>query len=173
MAIRSRRQPASSQGSCFGPAFLDLARVSVAPIDFVCLLSIACSARGGGLVDNQPRDGGWDLRGKRSTTGGRIERWMIIVFDSENGTGPRQPGFPLQAVQNTVTQFANACRDFGMQFQSMQPTIFHAGDTMDVRGAFIQCATRAGFGTTNPPQLVVTFVCCAVDDAVPCSHMRS
>ena len=34
-----------------------------------------------------PRDGGWDIRGKKSTAAGVVERWVVIVFDSEQGQG--------------------------------------------------------------------------------------
>lgn len=105
-----------------------------------------------------PRDGGWDIRGKKSTAAGVVERWVVIVFDSEQGQGRGNFGFPMPAAQNAVTQFARACQEFGMRFKTMTPVIFYAGDTLDVRGSFIEASKRSGFSPKEPPQLVCTFV---------------
>lgn len=84
---------------------------------------------------------------------------MAIVFDTEQGLpGRRDSGFPLQMAQGSVTALARACRDFGINIENPQPTIFYAGDTMDVRGAFMETARRAGFSPNTPPQLIVTYV---------------
>ena len=96
----------------------------------VRLTSRDYSMNGNGESLVQPRDGGWRLGRERFTAPGRVDRWVVVVFDSEQGTGPRQPGFPLGQVQQAVTGFAQACAKMGIQFASMQPSIFHAGDTV-------------------------------------------
>lgn len=50
------------------------------------------SQRGNGEAIVQPRDGAWDIRGKRGTTCGRVVRWLVVVFTEERGTGGRDPG---------------------------------------------------------------------------------
>jgi len=114
--------------------------------------------RGQGESIANPRDGGWDIRGKRSTAAGKVERWVVIVFANEQGSGPRDPGFPMQAAQQSVTNFVGACSQFGIQFANRQPVIHYAGDNMDVRGAFIKASQAANLTPQNPPQFILTYV---------------
>lgn len=161
-----------------------------APVPLRCLSIIADltvsaeSANGNGEALVQPRDGGWRLGREKFTAPGKVERWVVVVFDSDqlSGNGPRAQGFTLPQVQQAVTLFAEACEKFGIRFRSKQPAIHHAGDTvgvvflrflrevsraskahslgpqMDVRGAFIKAASKGGYSPQLPPQLIVTFV---------------
>ncbi|CAD6580475.1 MAG: hypothetical protein CYPHOPRED_001225 [Cyphobasidiales sp. Tagirdzhanova-0007] len=104
-----------------------------------------------------PRDGGWDLRGKKAAKSGkRIERWMVVVFADNNAS---RDGFPLPEVQQSVRSFAMACKEWGLNIINPQPLIFHAGGNpnVPVQAAFVQASKLAGFGAPNPPQFVVTY----------------
>lgn len=67
-------------------------------------------------------------------------------------------GFPRPAVQQAVMDFVRACREWGPVFKNTQPLILHVGNTMDVARAIRDAGKRAGYGTPNPPQFVLTFV---------------
>lgn len=71
---------------------------------------------------------------------------------------PGREGFPKPAVEQAVTDFVRACRDWGPIFNNTRPIILHVGNTMDVSRAIRDAGKRAGYGAPNPPQFVLTFV---------------
>lgn len=71
----------------------------------------------------------------QSTTPAR-QRWSLLPRAHEKRdlakvavAMEQQQGFPLNQVQQAVTMFAQASGKFGIPFASMQPPLFHAGDT--------------------------------------------
>lgn len=110
----------------------------------------------GGSLPQQARDGQWETRGKKALIAGKgVERWFVVVFADDN---PGRDGFPKPAVQQAVTDFVRACRDWGAVFSNTQPYILHVGNTMDVSRALRDAGKRAGYGVSNAPQFVLTFI---------------
>lgn len=127
-----------------------------------------------------PRNGAYDLRGKKFARAAQLNRWGVIVshspvvhrdlrvgasveahhnlpqvFDTERGRKP-QEGLPLTMVKSLVGDLIRACREYGMQVSMIEPPILYAGESPDLRHWFHQVHLRVGGRSDGFPQLI----CC-------------
>ncbi|KAG9294768.1 hypothetical protein G9A89_008247 [Geosiphon pyriformis] len=96
----------------------------------------------------QPREGVWNLRGKKVAIGASLGSWSVVVFGSEKD-------HPLQAVRNFVRELIVTCTDTGMNVPNKLPPLMYGNPVGDIESTLRQAWIRAGNSAKAQPQLVL------------------
>jgi eukaryotic translation initiation factor 2C len=83
-----------------------------------------------------PRDGGWNLRGKRLLYGRKLNSWAVVCFGS-------QRDFPLRQIQQFITEFVRHGNETGLPITMSQPPIYHEPPS-NITNALMNAMTRGG-----------------------------
>ncbi|KAI8602860.1 Piwi domain-containing protein [Dissophora ornata] len=95
-----------------------------------------------------PRDGAWNLMGKKVAQGTTLNSWGVIVFSNENAV-------PMAQVKGFVRELVNTCTDTGMNIPNKTPQILYANPHGDIERSLNQLFQRVGSTVSVRPQLLV------------------
>lgn len=96
----------------------------------------------------QPRDGVWNMIGKKVSRGMELRSWGVVSFCGERFCPPAQ-------VQGFVRELAITCQDTGMNIVEKQPPIYLANPQGDVEQQLRQHYQSTGNRFQARPQLLV------------------
>ncbi|KAF9906622.1 hypothetical protein EC991_000423 [Linnemannia zychae] len=95
-----------------------------------------------------PREGAWNLLGKKVLTGTTLNSWGVVVFGTERE-------FSESQAQHFVRELAITCTDTGMQVTNKSPKIGYANPHGDIEASLRQYWTAAGNQVKQKPQLLL------------------
>lgn len=96
----------------------------------------------------QPRDGVWNMIGKRVSRGMELRSWGVVSFCQERFCPPPQ-------VQHFVRELGITCQDTGMNIVEKEPPIYFGNPQGDVESQLRQYYQRTGDKYQKRPQLLV------------------
>ncbi|KAK4057062.1 hypothetical protein OIO90_001962 [Microbotryomycetes sp. JL221] len=101
----------------------------------------------------QPREGTWDMRGVQFNSPAKIDRWMVLVFDSDRY-------FRLQDAQSSISGLVSACKAAGMQIKNAQPVIHYVPPNArgNIPGFIQQKGSELVRSEGGPPQMIVCYL---------------
>ncbi|GAO47878.1 hypothetical protein G7K_2074-t1 [Saitoella complicata NRRL Y-17804] len=99
----------------------------------------------------QPRDGKWNLQGKKMFEAKLTKGWGVLVFDSPNR-------LPQQAVQNFCRQFVTVAVDMGLTFGNKTPPIAYANPQGSIQQEITNIWRAAGNAVNARPDMLVFVV---------------
>ncbi|ORZ26299.1 Piwi domain-domain-containing protein [Lobosporangium transversale] len=95
-----------------------------------------------------PRDGAWNLRGKKVARGTTLGSWGVIVFGSERD-------IPQPQLNAFIRELITTCTDTGMTIPNKSPPILYANPHGNIEGSLRQVWQRAGNLVKSQPQLIL------------------
>jgi hypothetical protein len=95
-----------------------------------------------------PKNGSWNLRGKKVATGATLSSWACAVFGSERD-------YPVGAVQKFIRELVTTCQDTGMNIPNKNPPIQHCNPQGGIENSLRQIWVKAGNLAKSKPQLIL------------------
>ncbi|CAO3652743.1 unnamed protein product [Cunninghamella echinulata] len=92
-----------------------------------------------------PRDGAWNLRGKKVSKGARLGSWSVVNFTPNLNDG---------AIQRFIRELCQTFADTGMEVVNRQPPITHADPQGNIERTLKEAWLKAGNAAKAQPQLV-------------------
>ncbi|GAA5856915.1 hypothetical protein JCM8547_008462 [Rhodosporidiobolus lusitaniae] len=99
----------------------------------------------------RPHNGVWDIKGQQFHKAARIERWLIIVFDSSQF-------FSVFDAQTCVLGLIGACTSLGMHIGQQRPKINYAPRGVDIPSYITRLGGALVEKEGGPPDMVVCFL---------------
>ncbi|KAI8354349.1 Piwi domain-containing protein [Mortierella sp. GBAus27b] len=103
------------------------------------------SSQGPNIV---PRDGSWNLIGKKVAQGATLGSWGVIVFGSERDANQQQ-------ITGFIRGLVVTCTDTGMNIPNKSPPVLYANPHGDIERSLRQIWQRAGDLVKSAPQLIL------------------
>ncbi|KAF9179239.1 hypothetical protein BGZ50_007129 [Haplosporangium sp. Z 11] len=98
-----------------------------------------------------PRDGAWNLIGKKVVVGAQLISWGVVVFANE-----RQ--IPMSQVKGFVRELIVTCADTGMSITNKDPPVVYGDSRGNIEGVLKQAWQRAGDAAKKFPQLLLVIL---------------
>ncbi|KAF9357352.1 Eukaryotic translation initiation factor 2C [Mortierella sp. NVP85] len=95
-----------------------------------------------------PRDGAWNLMGKKVASGTVLGSWGVVVFGSERDV-------PTTKVASFLRELIVVCIDTGMTILNKEPPISYQNPHSPIEQGLRQAWLRAGNAVKSQPQLLV------------------
>jgi hypothetical protein len=95
-----------------------------------------------------PKNGLWNLRDKKVTTGATLGSWTCVVFGSERD-------YPVSAVQKFIRELVTTCQDTGMNIPNKNPPVQHCHPQGCIENSLRQIWVKAGNLAKSKPQLIL------------------
>ncbi|KAF9156218.1 argonaute 1, partial [Linnemannia schmuckeri] len=95
-----------------------------------------------------PREGSWNLIGKKVLSGATLDSWGVVVFGTERD-------FSLSQAQHFIRELAITCSDTGMKIINKNPRIAYGNPHGDVETFLNQNWMAAGKAANKAPQLLL------------------
>ncbi|KAF9123989.1 hypothetical protein BGW39_008545 [Mortierella sp. 14UC] len=95
-----------------------------------------------------PREGAWNLVGKKVLTGTTLNSWGVVVFGTERD-------FSESQVQHFVRELSITCSDTGMQVTNKSPPIGYVSPHGNIEASLRQHWMAAGKQANAAPQLLL------------------
>ncbi|KAF9935761.1 Eukaryotic translation initiation factor 2C [Modicella reniformis] len=95
-----------------------------------------------------PRDGSWNLIGRKVALGTTLGSWGVIVFGNERDA-------PTPSVRAFIRELIVTCMDTGMNVVNKDPTITYLNPQSIIEDGLRQAWIRAGDQVKSKPQLLV------------------
>ncbi|GAA5913476.1 hypothetical protein JCM6882_001971, partial [Rhodosporidiobolus microsporus] len=99
----------------------------------------------------RPNNGVWQIRGQKLASAARIERWLVLVFDSDRF-------FDVRDAQSAVMNLVAAAEDLGLHIGDKQPPIHYVPRGGDVPTTIRELGSQLMQSHGGPPDLVVCFL---------------
>ncbi|KAG0370845.1 Piwi domain-containing protein [Gamsiella multidivaricata] len=96
----------------------------------------------------KPRDGAWNLLGKKVAQGATLGSWGVVVFATERDVSQAQ-------VNGFVRELVVTCTDTGMNIPNKSPPILYANPHGNIENSLRQAWQRAGQAVKSQPQLIL------------------